>query len=374
MKSMPQLDIHPDAESLNAFVERVLPEREREEILVHLGVCGRCREVVYLAQEAALDVQAAPAIAARSAARKTSWFGSGWLVWAPAAVLAGIVALGVFVHFRHAAAGPEVAVIAPQNGQGLAVPTTQEPADKGTAPASAATVKRPAAAAHPALFRAPSGARSAEAVPAAGVPVENAAVAEANSGSAIAAPSPAAAGQEFQAQEAKVQIPSEAAGFAVRRKQAGGAPSNSLATVKTEQAEIKAAANRALAAQSAGLSASARNGAMPASSASFDGGGSPNASGMIAFEAGSRIALPGGRKAVSFATAQRRTLALDQGGALFLSLDAGSHWEAVVRQWTGRAVAVHATAESSASGAAFEIVNDSNRVWVSVDGRTWTAQ
>lgn len=387
MNPMPQLDIHPDAESLNAFVEQVLPEREREEILVHLGVCGRCRQVVYLAQEAALDLEAAPAAAApavRSQARKTSWFGSGWFVWAPAAALAGIVALAVFVHLRHPATGPEVAVIAPQNEQGLTVPTAQEPAEKGTSPkpASAATAKRSAAAPRPALVRAPSEAHSAEAVPAAGVPVENAAIAGANSGSTIAAPPPATAGQEFQTQETKVQIPSEAAGFAMQRKQMGGALSNSLATVKAEQAKIKAAANRALAAQSAALPASARNRAMPsAASASFDAGAgaSPNASGLVAFEAGSRITLPGGRKVISYATARNRTLALDQDGALFLSLDAGNHWEAVVRQWTGHAVAVHAAQGSGApasatSGPAFEVVNDSNQVWVSADGRTWTAQ
>ena len=53
MNSNPQLDLHPDAESLNAFAELVLPEREREQVLTHLAACSRCRQVVHFAQDAA---------------------------------------------------------------------------------------------------------------------------------------------------------------------------------------------------------------------------------------------------------------------------------------------------------------------------------
>jgi Carboxypeptidase regulatory-like domain/Putative zinc-finger len=42
---------HPDADSLNAFIEGVLPEHERLECLAHLADCPRCREIVYLARE-----------------------------------------------------------------------------------------------------------------------------------------------------------------------------------------------------------------------------------------------------------------------------------------------------------------------------------
>ena len=43
--------LHPDADSLNAFIEGVLPEHERLACLAHLADCSRCREIVYLAQE-----------------------------------------------------------------------------------------------------------------------------------------------------------------------------------------------------------------------------------------------------------------------------------------------------------------------------------
>jgi photosystem II stability/assembly factor-like uncharacterized protein len=111
--------------------------------------------------------------------------------------------------------------------------------------------------------------------------------------------------------------------------------------------------------------------------------------------------LPSGLIAVSTATAQHRTLAIDQAGALFLSEDSGQHWESVVRQWDGRAVevrvkplwnrfdaasapgeaALHGTSQPAAANppppsppaAVFEIVNDHGLIWASADGKTWKA-
>jgi hypothetical protein len=147
---------------------------------------------------------------------------------------------------------------------------------------------------------------------------------------------------------------------------------------------MSAVAGRALSPQSAALSLSTNNGVTPAPPSGFAANSSPNASGLVAFEAGGKDTLPNGRKPVSIATAQHRTLALDQTGALFLSLDSGSHWEAVARQWTGRAITVRirqgnvnaATPESASSAPwpAFEVVNDNHQVWVSTDGMTWTSE
>ena len=41
MNSTPQLDLHPDADSLNAFVEQALGAPEREQILAHIAKCDR---------------------------------------------------------------------------------------------------------------------------------------------------------------------------------------------------------------------------------------------------------------------------------------------------------------------------------------------
>lgn len=42
--------VHPDADTLAAFVEHSLPAAERQTVVTHLAVCGPCREVVALSQ------------------------------------------------------------------------------------------------------------------------------------------------------------------------------------------------------------------------------------------------------------------------------------------------------------------------------------
>jgi hypothetical protein len=112
--------------------------------------------------------------------------------------------------------------------------------------------------------------------------------------------------------------------------------------------------------------------------------------------------LPSGLSAVSTVTARHHTLAIDQAGTLFLSEDSGRHWETIARQWIGRVVVVRvkpalkgpaaagavATGEGAKQGgrltagaavapsplaAVFEIVNDSDLIWTSTDGKTWKA-
>ncbi len=111
------------------------------------------------------------------------------------------------------------------------------------------------------------------------------------------------------------------------------------------------------------------------------------------------IHLPSGLDATSFAGAGRRELAIDETGTLFLSEDQGNTWQRVAPQWTGRAVqvrrrlvtdgalqsapAAHAAPEGNVQAQAgpvqspmvfFELFNDQNQMWLSTDGKTWTAQ
>ena len=51
MSEYPQPGLHPDADTLNCFVEGVLPEHERLACLRHFAECAACREVVYLAHD-----------------------------------------------------------------------------------------------------------------------------------------------------------------------------------------------------------------------------------------------------------------------------------------------------------------------------------
>src|SRR5664279_3573921 len=86
-----QFDLHPDAERLNAFAEQALVGWERERMLEHLAVCSRCREVVFLTQEASKEVPALVAAAAASTPqvnRVRPRVRSLRLVWVPVAALA----------------------------------------------------------------------------------------------------------------------------------------------------------------------------------------------------------------------------------------------------------------------------------------------
>jgi hypothetical protein len=51
MSEQLQSGLHLDPDSLNAFIEGVLPEHERLQCLAHLGECSQCRQVVFLARE-----------------------------------------------------------------------------------------------------------------------------------------------------------------------------------------------------------------------------------------------------------------------------------------------------------------------------------
>src|SRR5215467_10646826 len=42
--------VHPDADTLTAFAEQLLPAPERQQVLTHLAACGDCREVLALSQ------------------------------------------------------------------------------------------------------------------------------------------------------------------------------------------------------------------------------------------------------------------------------------------------------------------------------------
>ena len=96
---------HPDADSLNAFVEEVLPSTERERTLRHLSLCSECREVVALitpeagiaAESQLAEVPVAAAVILKPKSAWKDWFRS------PAFGLAGSVAatvLGVALILR----------------------------------------------------------------------------------------------------------------------------------------------------------------------------------------------------------------------------------------------------------------------------------
>ena len=100
---------HPEADLLTAFVERVLPERERSIVMKHLAACAACREIVALAQpeEATTD-----GVSIRSRARVARGLFLRWGALAACAVLAVSV---VIFHKKQ----PSEALVAVKRPPGL---------------------------------------------------------------------------------------------------------------------------------------------------------------------------------------------------------------------------------------------------------------
>ena len=397
-------DFHPDAESLSAFAEQALSGRERGQVLAHLAVCGRCRQVVALAQEAGLDAEVAPAAVKHAAIQPYAWWRSWRFAWIPAAALAASVALAVFVHTRHVDQSAEMAknerqqVTQPaatpaspaQQEQAQAAPEVAKSrtrsfkrASEGTAPnrppqESVVTAAMPA---EPSAMGRTEATR-AEAEPASGATGQGSAGEGSTGERTTATNTPEPAVDAWQERQEKAAAGSEqrrlyaaraAAPTSARGADGGAAAGSSTrqATVSSPQHEMQAQPAARFAKQKQPLAAGIYAGAMKA------------------------IHLPSGLAAVSMAEARHRTLAIDEAGTLFLSVDAGNHWETVTQQWTGRAVEVRTETKYSASaapaarapansssdaGAApapasfFEILNDKNQAWLSTDGESWIAK
>jgi Carboxypeptidase regulatory-like domain/Photosynthesis system II assembly factor YCF48 len=88
---------HPDADTLSAFGQRALSEREQRQILAHLCECTDCREIVYLSAPIATETQ--PVLLA-SPARRSPQLALRWGTLA-AAVAVGAILL-VHTHHRNA--------------------------------------------------------------------------------------------------------------------------------------------------------------------------------------------------------------------------------------------------------------------------------
>src|SRR5713101_1561452 len=78
--------VHPDADTLTAYLEQLLPGPERNQVLEHLARCGQCREVMALS----LTEQPVSGEAALVATLPSS--GRRWRFWTPAFGLAASLA------------------------------------------------------------------------------------------------------------------------------------------------------------------------------------------------------------------------------------------------------------------------------------------
>ena len=412
MTATSQHGFHPDAESLNAFSEQALQERERAEVLAHLAVCGRCRQVVALAREAAEAEVAAP-VGPRKTIAPNAWWRQWRLVWIPAAVAVAFAVTMLSVYIgnvnRH---GTDIKIAEQNPPSGVTPSSTPAPTERAKVepPAAAAPAPPPAHTAKQTHPVAP------EPMPARVPPVVAERMPSVSEAPAPAAPKTRATDQVGDLRDAQ-QAPPELTAGAMPPSFAQ--PASDAWEEKQQQAEHQRQAEadaprmRAFKSKAAPTAVHTANAAPPAGATQIvtvtAAPPEPQPAAEPAPTLGIKSSsdgtappkpkpLPSGLATVSFASGGHFLLAIDTAGALFLSKDRGVTWEGITTQWTGRAVAVRrqgqfhgalftapavqdgtGTGGSSVDGGAaspppvfFELSNDKNQTWVSTDGRNWT--
>ncbi len=323
MNPILQSDVHPDAESLNAFAERALPQPERAQIVAHLGGCAHCRQVVFLAQAAA-QTDAAPLAAVKTESHEVKstppWWKTNWrIALIPAAALATAIGLVIWVQMKSASPAPTVAQLSLPSPS--AIPSSAAPPVAHSTQASPVSAA-PSDAAQRVQPKTPRAERrnSPSATPAMNKPVPN----------ELAPGRPPVA--QLKAPE----------GF--------GAGTNPLSMAQ-QQAVIAPPAPPAptppgFVSVHGSLMAPASTGPRPLAAEAATSGQMElmpqPVNGPAALRLASHPRLPSGLNAVSSAVMLDRILAVDPEGAVFLSRDATKHWERVPVQWTGKAVSVQA--------------------------------
>jgi hypothetical protein len=372
-----QLDLHPDAESLNAFAEQALAAQEREQILAHLAGCGRCRQVIFLAQQAATAAEAPAWVpATRPTAQPKAWFWNWRFALVPAAALAAVLALVVTFHPRQTTPAPEMAKAMPPRDAAVPAPFPQE---RTYAVAAQKTAPSPTAspAAGNAMLNASHRPAQELAAPSAAPPTEPGTFGASAGVSHAFLPSSMESAQQPETAAQYKPEPAVAA-WQQEQQRAGGTLQASADASQVSQKSVRMEAYTARAsrqAASSGPRMQQQSQSLPATS--FDIGTPEQINGLSATSKANPTRLPSGLTVVSRASAQHLTLEIDRAGTLFISDETGQHWEPVVRQWTGRAIEVRAKSVLSggpAPAVLFELKNDTGSTWASVDGKTWTVQ
>jgi hypothetical protein len=412
-----QHEMHPDTETLSAFTEQVLNSKQRGEVLEHLALCGRCRQVVALARKAA---GAEVAAGRHAVARPRAWWKSWSLALVPAAALAVTAVIAFYIHERAVERTAEMAKLEQHQASEKTATTPQalpQPRTEAVQPTPAASVDAPTKPRETARL---SDARRESAAE----PDETAAAPPADSigGPLYSHEGPAGTseverhGMAFARAGAQAddKAPSETAIYDEERKKeademaeerhqfaAKATTPSSPRHSEIDKAEINNAGSAPAGSPTAGSSQQVEVDAQqhemqPAPYVNSGELESLRLSGFSGAHMTRPIHLPSGLPALSIASLDRCMLAVDKKGTLFVSDDSGLAWEKVKRQWTGRAILVRmkttedatppaATVPESAGSISatdalshpetvFELVNDQSELWLSADGRIWTAK
>jgi len=397
---------HPNADLLSAFVEGVLPEHERAQCLAHLAECSRCREVVFLTQEAHV-VPTTPILVPAPARQR--WFRPLPLLAVAAAVCVAL--LGAWLYLRSKTGAPP---------RELAAQVTPAPAPTPQGPAEAPAPKPVDRKAIPKISRRSRPGPKPEEAPPAPVRVPEA---------APAAPPPATAEPGSNASTSKTQVevpPAPKIPAVVVQTQAASADSSGISGTVTDQtgAAVPTAtvrlrqltSNRTtdaytdpagqfkltglapgqyelqitkpgfrqitqrvelhpqeLAAVKSTLEVGATTETVEVSAAAStvqtEMSSNPRRKRAVTPEPRT---LPSKLPVEIMVTREKVILAVDSAGALFFSANSGKGWKVVKPRWTGKITDLVTPPQAPEPGSAqFQLTTDSGADWLSRDGRHW---
>ncbi len=393
MSEYPQPGLHPDPDTLNAFIEAVLPEHERLACLAHLADCEACREVVYLAQEP-------HAPAPNPVVERIPWWKR---ILKPIPALAAAAVIGILMlsialyRMEKPAKNGPVAMLARSVPQALNEPappatprakkTTRE-IPHGTPPSTA-----PAPEPHPEnapSFSAQTPLRLEDPSAAAPRPLPQTSFLEASPGTGLLNTQSGVAGTITDPTGAGI------AGAAVIAKPTSGAPAVNTVTDKSGQfliaglqpgqyelqvtqsgfqsarkpveiqpgqlARADASLSVGAAAESVSVMASAGALKTESPSAAKNSLMAAKTPATIGLES---VSLPSRFAAAAIANRNNVTLAADSAGTLYRSDNEGRKWELVKVVWQGKVV------ELASDPAAFRLKTDTGAAWLSRDGKQW---
>ncbi|HTS09345.1 MAG TPA: YCF48-related protein [Candidatus Eisenbacteria bacterium] len=338
---------HPDANTLTAFAERNLSPVERASVIVHLGDCSECREIVALAlpiAEADQPIVRAP---------KPVWF--AWPVLRWGVIAAGIIVVGSFgiIQYRQRR---EVSSTMASKAQESFAKEAKNVAPAVPAPAAPNQDKQPTPSSLPsdqaALNPATAGASGTTAAPASGTTLvrDHPVARTLQLGPHVQAQNL----NSFQSQTSAFSAPPSAAARVQVKQSAGNMPASAQPET-VEVASSPVAANNETASLDAGAAPLEAQSGLRQLNSRVERS-KPAVNNTQALAAGKVIGGPLPATVVSvnpFASVQWN---VDPSGALQRSMDQGNTWEKV------DVTAIVASAPSEAlHGAAKDAISNSQR-------------
>jgi outer membrane biosynthesis protein TonB len=404
--------LHLDADSVNAFVEGVLPEHERAQCLAHLAECASCRDIVFLAQDVPV-LPASPVPIPISAHRR--WFQPIPLMGMAAAVCVAII--GAWLYLRP---GKEA------QSQELAARVTQAPSSPPDNRVETQVPKPVIPEASPsARRRIPEPPAQNPPTPAVTSPEPPQTAPELARVAPVPSPVEAARSKDSSTAQTNILPPPETPAIAAQTE---AVTSGISGTVTDQSGAIVPQATIEIRLLAGNSASNARTG--PSGQFTFKGlapgqyelqitapgfrrttqrvevqpqqiaavraqleVGSVSETVEVA-AAASRIQtesaqvsnqsrrkqavppeprpLPSKLPTEIMVTRDKVILAVDSAGTLFFSGNSGKDWKAVKSQWTGKVVSVVTPPDlPQATKAQFQLTTDSRSIWLSRDGRRW---